>query len=43
MWMGLKALNHELGHSFGSAALLRVAEVLEGSKRVRRRRGALGG
>jgi diguanylate cyclase (GGDEF)-like protein len=31
---GLKALNDELGHSFGSAALLRVAEVLEGSKRV---------
>jgi diguanylate cyclase (GGDEF)-like protein len=31
---GLKTLNDELGHSFGSATLLRVAEVLEGSKRV---------
>jgi diguanylate cyclase (GGDEF)-like protein len=31
---GLKALNDELGHSFGSATLLHVAEVLEGSKRV---------
>ncbi len=30
----LKALNDDLGHSFGSAALLRVAEVLERSKRV---------
>ena len=31
---GLKTLNDELGHSFGSAALLHLAEVLEGSKRV---------
>jgi diguanylate cyclase (GGDEF)-like protein len=30
----LKALNDELGHSFGSAALQRVAHVLEQSKRV---------
>ncbi len=30
----LKTLNDELGHSFGTACLLRVAEVLEHSKRV---------
>ena len=30
----LKGLNDELGHSFGSAALTRVAEVLESSKRM---------
>jgi diguanylate cyclase (GGDEF)-like protein len=30
----LKALNDHLGHSFGSATLLRVAKVLEDSKRV---------
>lgn len=30
----LKALNDDLGHTFGSATLLRVAEVLDGSKRV---------
>ena len=30
----LKALNDDLGHSFGSATLVRVAEVLEDSKRV---------
>ena len=30
----LKSLNDELGHSFGSAALLRVAEVLDNSKRL---------
>lgn len=30
----LKAINDELGHSFGSASLRHVAEVLESSKRV---------
>jgi diguanylate cyclase (GGDEF)-like protein len=30
----LKALNDELGHAFGSAALLRIGSVLESSKRT---------
>jgi diguanylate cyclase (GGDEF)-like protein len=30
----LKALNDEFGHSFGSAALLRVGKILESSKRA---------